>query len=827
MAAAIGSGWRKCFAEAARRSGRTPSQAKIESAFLQAQGAINRNLKGGMSLLDAVQKAGADYAAEQKLALALEKRDRARNIMLAQSLDGLAIPGKVAEAPRTLLTGRSGSADFGAARSVDAQRHGLVSQLVGPMLADMRKAGVLKAVNARVKAFDRDVAREMWRLTDPASGTPTGNRAAEQVARIIHKAQETARNLQNEAGAWINKMDHYIVRQSHDMEKVRAAGFEAWRDAILPKLSDRTFAHLDDVSDIPEFLKEAFLNIQSGVHDAANPAALKGYAGPGNLAKKASAERVLHFKSADDWFDYNLQFGNGAVIDTATTGLMRAARNVALMRTFGTNPEAMYQGWIERLIGKARDAGDTATIDALRGQQRANDNIMKVITGEADIPENMTLAKVGAWVRVIQTLAKLGNVVISSFTDLSANAGTLRHNGIPLFEGFSRQIVGLLPKGAETRLVADELAAGVDGLLANMAHRFHAEDGALGRMAKMVDMFHRINGLAAWTDSLKSSAGLMITNNLAKNAGREFGALDARLQVTLRRYGIGEDDWNALRQMEMRAADGRVYMMPAGVEDNPALKTKLQTLITDQVREGMSEPTAGTRAAVTQGLARGTIAGEAIRMLMQFKQFPLTFYERTIKREIGDQGSIGGVANLIVASSLLGYLSYTLKDIANGRAPRDPQDLAGYSKAVMRAMAQGGGLGLYGDFLFGEASHLGAGPVVSALGPAVGTADDIGKFFQAVRDGAFKGDMGHTAASAASLAKNNTPFVNLFYSRLALDHLIWFKLQEAANPGFLSRYQRTVEKQNSQTFWLSPAGQVSPGARGVLGDTVSNMLEGR
>jgi hypothetical protein len=38
---------------------------------------------------------------------------------------------------------------------------------------------------------------------------------------------------------------------------------------------------------------------------------------------------------------------------------------------------------------------------------------------------------------------------------------------------------------------------------------------------------------------------------------------------------------------------------------------------------------------------------------------------------------------------------------------------------LLAALAQGGGLGIYGDFLFGEVSRMGAGLVSTAGGPAL------------------------------------------------------------------------------------------------------------
>ena len=49
-----------------------------------------------------------------------------------------------------------------------------------------------------------------------------------------------------------------------------------------------------------------------------------------------------------------------------------------------------------------------------------------------------------------------------------------------------------------------------------------------------------------------------------------------------------------------------------------------------------------------------------------------------------------------------------------------------------------------------------------------------------------------------------TRFINLFYTRAALDYFVLHRLQEAMNPGYLRRYEQKVRKENNQTFWLRP-----------------------
>lgn len=53
-------------------------------------------------------------------------------------------------------------------------------------------------------------------------------------------------------------------------------------------------------------------------------------------------------------------------------------------------------------------------------------------------------------------------------------------------------------------------------------------------------------------------------------------------------------------------------------------------------------------------------------------------------------------------------------------------------------------------------------------------------------------------------ARRELPFGNLFYTRAALDYLVFYRLQEMMNPGYLRRYQQGIQQNQGQKFWLSP-----------------------
>jgi hypothetical protein len=145
----------------------------------------------------------------------------------------------------------------------------------------------------------------------------------------------------------------------------------------------------------------------------------------------------------------------------------------------------------------------------------------------------------------------------------------------------------------------------------------------------------------------------------------------------------------------------------------------------------------------------------------------------------------------------LGFVAMELKQLAKGRTPR-PVTV----ETVMAAFMQGGGAGIYGDFLFADYNRFGRSALATIGGPAVGDIEGLLQVMSALRSG------DDPSAKALRLAIGNTPFVNLFYTRAALDYLLLYQMQEAVSPGYLKRYERNVEEKTGSTFIVSPSDAV-------------------
>jgi len=220
----------------------------------------------------------------------------------------------------------------------------------------------------------------------------------------------------------------------------------------------------------------------------------------------------------------------------------------------------------------------------------------------------------------------------------------------------------------------------------------------------------------------------------------------------------------------------------------------------------VSVPTPGARerAILTQGQKRGTFTGEMMGYLTLFKSFSVTMLTKVLGRQVAAK-EYGGVANLIVGTTLLGYLSMQAKEVLKGREPRPPT-----METFVAAMLQGGGLGIYGDFLFGQANRYGGTFLETAAGPAIGTFSDLIDTYGSARDVAL-GSEADLSGEITRLLKSNLPFANLFWAKAAMDYAVWFQLQEMQNPGYLRRMERRVKRENNQEYIVPPSSIIATG----------------
>ena len=95
------------------------------------------------------------------------------------------------------------------------------------------------------------------------------------------------------------------------------------------------------------------------------------------------------------------------------------------------------------------------------------------------------------------------------------------------------------------------------------------------------------------------------------------------------------------------------------------------------------------------------------------------------------------------------------------------------------------------------------------MGPSFGSLADAWELTKGNFDEWNAGKDTHAGAEALRFAKGHLPYVSLWYSKVALDHLLLHSLQENLSPGYLDRQRSRAQKDWEQGYWWEP-GQSMP-----------------
>lgn len=782
---------------------------------------------------DALAKVAQEYTDAGALKLIVQKRNAIINEL--RTMEGVDyLSGVWADDPGTglkaMLVGVQ-SDKRGARASIGNDQDAITDQYTGGLIADVSKTegGLDMLVNGEI---DDDLARVLWELSD--DGDVSGfSKAAQEIGTAIRKWQEYARVQANEAGAWIGKAKGYITSTFHDTTRI-AKNMDGWMESATANFDlARMASEMEvDISEMPGILAGIWRNFADGVHlklPEPGKTVAKGVKG---IGRKLSHDRVIHFKDADAWTRYNADFGAGNMREAVMYGLRRQGQATAMMNTLGPNYEQTFDGIVEKTLRAMKERRESPEkIAKLAADARSHKRLyLSHLDGSLDIPGNDAFATAAGNIRAVQGMASLGGMTLSSVSDTATIALGAKYNGLNGLEMIGKGIGNLfssVPGPEKLELYAD-LGMALTSLSGKLAHgRFTPGDDARGMLGAIQQKFFTLTLQNRWTDSFRESIAEAMSANLARRAGDAFDKLPDRLQTTMGLYGIDADKWDIFRQVPVDEIEGTRFISPKMMDEltdapfegylsarnlkpTPArirdLRSEMQrqfrAYFSDQNQYMLLTPDAGTLGMMKQGTQKGTGIGEAVRFIMQFKSFPLAFTQKIIGREL-KQGGVVGVAQMVALTMVAGYASSVLKDLAKGKVPRDPTDW----RTAVAALQQGGGLGLYGDVLFSQILDRRFGDAAAQLlGPTF--SDIFGS--QGLAGLAARAAQGEDFGPAAlRFVQGNTPFLNLFYTKMAMDYLVFYRIQEWMNPGSLGRMEAEMQERTGQEFIAPPSQTVN------------------
>lgn len=680
--------------------------------------------------------------------------------------------------------------------------------------------------STRKKAKLDDMVREIF-------GQDTGNAHAKELAAAWSKAAEYVRQRFNAAGGSISKNKNWGMPQIHDSLRVRKVTFENWRQFIRPKLNISKMVDEKTGAPISEFrlelaLKEVYETIVQEGMNKRNPS---GAAQGKSLSNRYMDHRFLVFNTPDDWIEYQKAFGNPDAFDTMMNYISTMSRDIAFLEILGPNPRATVE-FMKQTLAK-RAAGDAKASDKARSAAAKIDNYYDALSGRSNAPVNSTYGRVFAGLRQILQSAQLGAASLAAITDVNFQRIARSASGLPqagILTDYLKQMNPLSVEEKGRLAIRTGLIAEGWMSLAIAQQRYAGDINGTEITSRIADFTMKASLLSPITNAGRWAFGMEFYGTLADNVGKTYDQLDDALRNTLGKYGIGSDRWDIIRSSELYEHRGAKFLRPEEIEFrqdlNPKtareLATRVMEMIDTETQYAVPSTTTKGRVALTGGTKPGTVAGEIGRSFAMYKGFGVSLMTFHLARGANQPGVAGKgryFADLLISSMIMGALALQMKDFAKGKDPRPMTDTAFWIAALL----QGGGLGIFGDFLFADANRHDRGLADTIAGPVVGFADDVIKLTIGNAYKAVTGEDTSVVNDLANFAGRYTPGSSLWYARLALERLVIDQIKLYGDPKARRRFRQRESQSRrdyGQRYWWR-YGRTTPNRKPDIGNILA------
>ncbi|WP_098722456.1 hypothetical protein [Acinetobacter baumannii] len=664
-------------------------------------------------------------------------------------------------------------------------------------------------------------------------GENTGDALAKKISDKMGDVFETMRDRFNRNGGDIGKLDNWGLPQTHNLEKIAKAGKEAWVNKAESLIDTRQYVHENgdyySQQEIRSLLEYTYDTLSS---DGANKIEVGRQATGGGTSKvtnRHSESRVLHFKDAESWLEYQSEFGGMQFVDLVEAHINGLSKDIAMVENLGSNPKTALKILMDAAAKKDWEKGIE------ENQTKSSRKRAQVMFDEfsgGNSPQSQVLANLGLAYRSMNVASMLGGTTIASLADQATIAKNASVHNVSYRKAFGGLIEQLNPANKADRELAHSLGLATEEMLGSIAR--WSDDGLTSTYGKSEKLARISSGVAtqvmrvSFLNALTSASKVGFTKLLMEKYGRlsrskAWNELDVQDRELLSNTGLDERAWQVFQLAEpVMDRKGNQLMSARSIYEIPDEKltafgdpkqvkdqvaSQLQAHLLDE--QGMAVIEAGLRERtwMTVG-AKGTITGEVFKGLMQFKSFSASFLMRQGSRTMAQEGLKGKAAYaipLMVSMTLLGGLVVQLREILNGNDPQTIYDSNDPKKATsffMRSLVAGGGLPVLGDILVAgtdtsgrDANSFVSGPLgsdfTSLLGLTVGNLTQYNE-----------GKDTNFGNEAFKFVKGKIPAQNLWYTKAAINRMFFDEVQDTIAPGYREKALRKAERQQDrERFW--------------------------
>ena len=828
----------ECITAITKAAGRdltAPELRDIESRILKAtrmNAREDRQAQAAMSPAQRVQAAAERVAreltAERERAIANVARQviaHDRNLQFVQKY-GPKVGGYMNALRRIMGDNLDKSTNV---RSLEQRRNGIVRDAMRNMqdIADYTNKYLGIWTNKETQA---NIVKELH-------GQDSGDAHAKYLADRWTETAESLRQQYNGAGGNIGKLEGWAAPQSHSQFKVYKAGLDKWLDYLMPRLNREMYVRADGSlmgdAEVRAAMGTAFDSITTNGANSIEPGKITG----SSMKNRGQDERVIHFKDGQSWSEYNATFGDKSLLEAMIGHIGQMGKQIATLEAFGPNAESGFKTLLDMAYQRDKMAR-SKTAGAIDKDRHVTQTQFNTSSGKIGAMADPVLARRFDIAKALIILPRLGSATLSAITDGANVRMIARAWNIPAFQMWTNTLKAWTSGDFRQTMRAN--GVGVESISHSIS-RFGEDTFGHGLPAVLANTLFKVSGLNFIDSVRRTATGAMLMQRMGDLVSNHetMVSLHENDRAMLESRGVTENTFAIWKQAQL--SDG--MLTPNGVGSieglHPTLRRDaLQHLIgVVHMDEGTAVPMMKdwARASVSAKLGapvRGTIGGELVNSILQFKSFPISMISNHWQRMQSmptPAGKAMYAAELAVSATILGALSVQMKSLASGYNPQDMTD----PKFAARAFIQGGATGILGDTILNAMVSPNKEHLTDQLGPIIG---ELGNLYDLGRAGidvarAKPGEMQQKENQAYDAAlrfgKQNTPFANLWYAKAAVNRLFFDRLSDYFSPGYSQRAIARSQKDYNNTPWWAPSTAAAPNqllsTRGISSPQVPNI----
>lgn len=695
----------------------------------------------------------------------------------------------------------------------------------------------LEVISPKMLGLFADTKNELL-LRRAMHGENVGDAKIMQAAKTITDNLDALRKRFNDAGGNIGELENRGHAHSWSLERFVKLGKEKVVGILKDRIDPSRYVHEDGRpftdAEREKLLNDFYLTVSTDGANKQLSGESGGSGGSGVKANAGSQHRVIHFKDGTAATEAIQALSDKNLWQSILGESDQMAKNIAMIEKLGANSDHALKILLDeyhadaKLNGMPADKADSLAHDIEKFyNHQAGYNRLPV--------DKKWLADAARGLRNLQLL-RLGFSPITAIGDTATMFRTVSAGGLSKFSAIQNLLSGLNLANQSEKRLARRAGLMFRSVIQDM-NRISIEDTNTGFTGKVGSAFMRATMLGKLNDVQRRAYQItaMDTIGALTRDHADIKSIEGGDHKFLLAKGIDQKTWDIWRAADVDGWDSgdhtvltadAIYKAPGFSEiEKSKAATKFMTVIMDEADIAVIEP--GVRVhSLKDTMQEGSWIGEMGRSALTFKSFAAAFLqthgERGLKGFDSNLGRANYFAGLIASSWVCGIMANWIQDLLTGKNPRNINPMNGEHgiQNLIGGLLKGGGLGPYGDFLFGMASKGGNTLTEMTAGPSVSTLARLDNLVRGNILKAVNGDSNpYGAGDAIEFAKGFFP-TNIWYTKAAFDHLIFQQLQEYFSPGYLGNVKRKAEKTSGTSFFAEPGmnGIEAPNLKTAIGE---------